>query len=315
MATPVSSESNDGIPRVRKGPLAWLSSSMRIEIERAISTYLRSEWKIRIEEDYCEFACHRCALVSDGTLVVFFKLSEAKDAIRQFELEMDGLKVLHAKTGVKVPSVIEIVTIDTGSIMIMEALQAIPRETDQWLDMGRTLAKIHSFHAESFGFERDGFWGPLHQDNTPALEWDVFFRDRRLLPLLEFAISSGNLTVALAENVESIASRISELCGPVVSPVLLHGDAQQNNFLSTSSGTYVIDPAVYYGHAEMDLASIDSFQPVPPQFFKGYREVLPIDPGFENRRELWRIPLYLAAVALEGAYHLPKLKNAIDCYR
>ncbi len=94
----------------------------------------------------------------------------------------------------------------------------------------------------------------------------------------------------------------------------LHGDAQQNNFVSTREGALVIDPAVYYGNPEMDLAYVDYFQPVPDDVFIGYQEILPIDPGFDARRDLWRIPAYLAAVQVEGTGHLQKLTRAIRKY-
>jgi fructosamine-3-kinase len=95
---------------------------------------------------------------------------------------------------------------------------------------------------------------------------------------------------------------------------LLHGDAQQNNFISTAEGAFVIDPAVYYGHPEADLALLDAFQPVPAVVFDGYREAMPIAAGFQQRRDLWRIPLYLAAVALEGSMHLDRLTGALEMY-
>ncbi|HKS98919.1 MAG TPA: fructosamine kinase family protein, partial [Rugosimonospora sp.] len=91
---------------------------------------------------------------------------------------------------------------------------------------------------------------------------------------------------------------------------LLHGDAQQHNFLSSPSGAVLIDAAPYFGHPEMDLALVDVFQPVPAGVFRAYREVRPIDPDLEHRRELWRLPAYLAVVAVAGTY-LDRLARAI----
>jgi fructosamine-3-kinase len=64
----------------------------------------------------------------------------------------------------------------------------------------------------------------------------------------------------------------------------------------------------------MDLAYMDYFQPVPGEVFEGYQELLPIDPDFWERRELWRIWGYLAAVTVEGAVYLGMLQRAVDCY-
>jgi len=76
----------------------------------------------------------------------------------------------------------------------------------------------------------------------------------------------------------------------------------------------VIDPAVYYGHPEMDLASIDYFQAVPDDVLAGYQEELPIDPGFWERRDLWRVWGYLGCVAVEGSGYLGKLTEAVQKY-
>ena len=81
---------------------------------------------------------------------------------------------------------------------------------------------------------------------------------------------------------------------------LLHGDAQQHNFVSTDAGAVVIDVAPYFGHPELDLALVDYFDPVPDDVFDAYRDIAPIDPGFAQRRELWRLFGYLAVVTVDG---------------
>ena len=196
----------------------------------------------------------------------------------------------------------------------MEALDAIERTPLQWRQIGKTLARIHQVKADRCGFHVDGFIGPLVQDNTPTWDWATFYGERRLWPRLRIAIASGNIPSSVVSQVEKLIQRLPELCGPDVTPSLLHGDSQQNNFISTARGTFVIDPAVYYGNPEADVALIDSFQPVPDDAFDAYREEMPLDSGFWERRNLWRVPLYLAAVALEGPVHLGRLTSALQEY-
>ena len=76
----------------------------------------------------------------------------------------------------------------------------------------------------------------------------------------------------------------------------------------------VVDPAVYYGNPEVDLAHVDYFEDVPEDVFLAYEEIMPIDPGFRERRDLWRVPAYLAAVTVEGPDHLGKLMGAVRKY-
>ena len=303
-----------GIPQIRYGPIEWLADPLRASIEEAVTKNIGREWKIKTRKDLSEFAYHRCAIVSDDSFTVFFKYSEAADARRQFEIELSNLRTLSEKAGVSIPLPIDIIQIDNGTMLIMESLETIQRGPRQLRDIAATLARIHRVKGEYFGFETDGFWGPLYQDNTPTQDWETFFRERRLLPLLKTATDSGNIPSSVVSDVETIITRLPDLCGPGITPSLLHGDAQQNNFITTAERTYVIDPNVYYGNPEMDLALINSFQPVPNDVFDAYREEMPIDPGFYKRRDLWRIPLYLAAVALEGPMHLDRLTDALGKY-
>jgi protein-ribulosamine 3-kinase len=307
-------DDQSGMPRVRYGPIQWLTDPVRTAIEGTVSQYSERVWRIVHERDFSEFACHHCAIVSDSSLAAFFKYSEALEAQRQFEIELGGLRTLSRLAGVPVPQPIGIAPVEGGTILVMKALDVIARGLPQWRDMGATLARIHRVKGHSCGLETDGYWGPLHQDNTPARSWASFFAERRLKPLLRTAIDSGNIPASVASDVEKLIPRLPELCGPEVIPTLLHGDAQQNNFICTAEGTFVIDPAVHYGNPEFDLALIDAFQPAPDDVFDSYREEMPIDSGFSERRDLWRIPLYLAAVALEGPMNLSRLTRALQKY-
>jgi fructosamine-3-kinase len=162
--------------------------------------------------------------------------------------------------------------------------------------------------------ETHGFFGQLPQDNRPLPSWPAFYAERRLRPFMRLAVAAGNLPPAVARQVETLIARLPDLCGPEPAPRLLHGDAQQNNFISSAAGAVVIDPAVYYGHPEMDLAMVDYFEPVPADLFDAYREVRPIDPGFAERRDLWRIAGYLGCVAVDGAAYLEALTRALQRY-
>jgi protein-ribulosamine 3-kinase len=310
----MAEENNHIAPRVRSGPIDWLNNTIRTSVETTVSHCAGYQWRIWSEKDLSEFAYHRTAIVSDGSFAVFLKYSETDEASRQFENESAGLQTLSAKAGVLAPQPLGIVQVGKGTLLILEALEAVNRGSEQWCQIGATLAQIHRVKGQWFGYEKNGFWGPLHQDNSTSPDWVTFYREQRLFPLLHTVIASGHIPTEVASRVERLATRLPELCGPDVTPTLLHGDAQLNNFINTEKGTYVIDPAVFFGHPEWDLALIDSWQPVPRGVFDGYGLEMPIDSGFHERRDLWRIPLYLAAVALEGSVHLNRLIDTLKRY-
>ncbi len=261
-----------------------------------------------------DFASHHCAVLSDGSRPVFVKLSEAANGLDQFEVELAGLRFLNTHTGVLIPSPIGIVPVEGGVLLVLEAAQEIDRGSRQWRQIGQALAQIHRIKADQCGFDQQGYFGPLYQDNRPMRDWLSFYTERRLWPRLMGAIESGNLPTHVIRQVETLINRLPNLYIPEIVPTLLHGDAQKNNFISTAAGAMVIDPAVYYGNPEIDLAYIDYFEPVPDDVFLGYQEVMPMDPGFNERRELWRVSGYLAAVAVEGSIHLHRLTRAVQQY-
>ncbi len=295
-------------------PVRWARNPLRIPVEQIVSEHMGRQWAVEAVRDMTEFACHPCAILSDGSYSVFAKFSEAANGFEQFEIELAGLRLLSERSGVLTPTPIGILPVTGGNLLVFEAVQAVDRTPCHWRQIGQTLARIHQIKGDRFGLETFGYFGPLYQDNTPMSDWPAFYAERRLWPGLRYAVDSGNLPPTVIRQVERLISRLPELSGPETVPSLVHGDAQQNNFISTDIGAVVIDPAVYYGNPEVDLASIDCFEKVPDDVFDGYQDELTIDPGFWERRDLWRVWGYLAAVAVEGQSYLGKLTEAIQKY-
>jgi protein-ribulosamine 3-kinase len=291
-----------------------LSDTLRIPIEDSVSAYLGRTWQVRSAQDMHDAASHPAAVLSDGAYAVFVKLAEGSLAWDRSMQELAGLAYLTQRSGVLTPPGIGTVAVEGGALLILEAVQPVPRERKQWRQMGQALATIHSVKGEQFGFESHNYWGSLYQDNTPHKDWVDFYRARRLAPRLKTAVASGHLPLDVVPRIERLSVRLSALCGPPVAPSLLHGDAHHNNFLTTAHGPFLIDPAVYYGHPEMDLAYVDFFAPVPAAFFTGYQELAPVDQGFSARRDLWRIPAWLAMVEVDGPRHVDALLAALRNY-
>lgn len=286
----------------------------RKSIEKIVSKFHNKEWQIKNVNDLSDFASHPCGIFSDDSISVFVKFSDTEDALKQFSIENESLMFLKKTTRVLVPNMISIEPIEEGVIFITQAVNEIPRNAQQWREIGRTLARIHKHKSDLYGFQTDNYFGSLTQDNRHMNNWAEFYGERRLLPRLKTSVDAGYLPYSLCQQVENIVKRLPDLGGPTTAPTLLHGDAQKNNFICTQQGVYVIDPAIYYGIPEMDLAYIDYFEPVPEDVFDGYREEDRIAPGFHQRRNLWRIYGYLACVEVGGQEYLPKLVNAIKEY-
>jgi len=220
-----------------------LDDPLRIPVEQLVSRHHEQPWRVKTFSDMNDFASHPSAILSDGTTAVFAKLSEALHGLDQFEVELAGLRYLTERAGVLTPTAIGIVAVPDGVILVLEAVQPVERTEREWRDIGRALARIHQTKWDRCGFERQGYFGPLYQDNRPMRDWLTFYAERRLWPNLMGAINSGHLPTATIQQVEKLIARLPHMGIPEVAPALLHGDAQQNNFVSTPAGAVVIDPA------------------------------------------------------------------------
>jgi fructosamine-3-kinase len=302
-------------------------------VERAAAAHLGRAWARTGFTDLNHRASHPSGIFTGTPLSVFAKLDNSPAGAERLAAELRGLRLIRARTEVITPVPVGegIAATPAGTLLLFEALPergdaagqaADARTPDDYAAIGRALAGLHRAHGETFGLaEFDGYFGPLPQSNQPhpSGTWAGFYAERRLLPALRLAVDSGFLPAELARGTERVAARLPALCGPEPAPSLLHGDAQQNNFISTADGAAVIDVAPYFGHPEADLALVDYFSPVHPALPEAYGELAPLDPGFPGRRELWRLPAYLAVIAVAGAdpvgrSFLPRLDDAVRRY-
>jgi protein-ribulosamine 3-kinase len=289
-----------------------LRPAVRGPIERAASAHLGRVWTTRGFTDLDDRASHPCGILHSEPFSVFAKLDEGTDAPARFAAEIDGLALL-ATAGARTPVPVGsgVVALPAGAVLVSEALVEAPPD---WRSVGRTLATLHRAHADRFGLDgRDNWFGPLRQDNRPSDTWAAFYAERRVLPHLRSAV--GLLPGELVRDVERLVDRLPQMAGPEPRPSLLHGDAQRNNLVSTAAGAVLVDACPYFGHPELDLALVDYFEPVPVDLFDAYREVTPVDPGFAERRELWRVFAHLAVIAVAGPGFVPRLASALRTYR
>lgn len=294
------------------------------KVEEAVSAHVGRTWRISSWTDLAERASHPAVILRDETCAVFAKLAAADEAKSQVSSELAGLRLL-AEAGIPVPVPVgrgRVDLADDSAVLLFEALdERTDRSTEDWQAIGRVLANLHAVEGGSYGAAADGFFGPLKLENGPVdpHTWVEFYARRRVQPWLRTARDAGSVDAATAARVEALMQRLPELAGPDPGPHLLHGDAQHHNFLSTDVGAVVIDASPYFGHPEIDLALLDYFTTVPPESWSAYNEIRPIDPEFEQRRELWRVFAYLGILTVDsdtafGRSFRPRLQAALDRY-
>lgn len=242
---------------------------------------------------------------ADGTA---FLKHHASAPLEMFAAEADGLHALRSAAGgdLRIPCVLAIgVDGDRGGWIALEWLEPAPPR-DHGERLGRGLAALHRNGGGGWGWERDNWIGSLPQENHPAASWPDFWRDRRLAPQLALARRSGRLP-GTEKEWERLFDHLPELlkAGDEDGPSLLHGDLWSGNALSTETGPAIIDPAVYRGHREADLAMAELFGGFDARFFAAYEEAWPLRPGYrESRRGIYQLYYLLVHVNLFGGAYV-----------
>jgi len=181
-------------------------------------------------------------------------------------------------------------------------------------DAARHLAALHKITAMNFGFDCDTLIGPLHQPNPKTVRWLDFFRDRRLLFMAQQELSENRLSTETMNRFDKLANRLDQWIEEPAAPALLHGDMWGGNVLIKDSRlTGFIDPALYFGDAEMDLAFATLFGSFREPFFETYEEITPIREGFwEARRDLYNLYPLLVHLRLFGGDYARSIDSILN---
>jgi len=247
--------------------------------------------------------------LSDGRAV--FVKTRAEPIPGMYEREAEGLAYLDEARALRIP---EVLSVDQR-YLTLEWITSGARGPGFEERLGRGLAALHKFGAHGFGLAQDNFIGSLAQANREHESWPEFYAEERLLALGTRARERGALSAALYARLTRLCTRLPELCGDPEPPARLHGDLWSGNVMADARGAPVlIDPAVYGGHREVDLAMLQLFGAPSARFFAAYDEVYPRKPGADERVALYQLYPLLVHVCLFGSGYLGQLERAISEY-
>jgi len=239
-----------------------------------------------------------------------FVKSRAGAAPGEYATEAAGLRWLAAAAGgLPVPEVLAVGDGDPPFLALAWVdegrLDAAGEEA-----LGRGLARLHAAGAPAFGAPPPGApeaglrLGSIVLPAATGDDWPRFYGEHRLAPLLRLAADGGALPSGGARAIEALIERLPELAGPPEPPARLHGDLWAGNVLADAQGRpWLIDPAAYGGHREVDLAMLRLFGSPGRAFLDAYEAHHPLAPGHEERVELYQLfPLLVHAALFGGGY-------------
>ena len=239
------------------------------------------------------------------------KLNKAELYPNMFEKEARGLTLIKKSKSLTTPAVIEFGQYDDTQYLILEKINTGKSNAKTWENFGQKLAHLHQTTHEFFGLDESNFIGSLVQNNAPQKTWEEFLITQRLQPMLEMAVNQGDINYVEGKKVEAVYSKINELL-PHEKPSLVHGDLWSGNILvDANTAPVLIDPAVSYGHREMDIAMMHLFGGFPKELFESYNENFPLEKGWEKRIAFNQLYPLLVHVNLFGRSYWSKIEEIV----
>jgi len=178
---------------------------------------------------------------------------------------------------------------DSPGLLLMEYLHPAINTSGFDEQLGRGLAQLHRKTASAFGFHHSNYCGTTVQDNTWTDNWPEFFAECRIWALIKQIKSVRGMSVEQQVVYENLADRIPLLLTHRTVPSLIHGDLWSGNYMYTSNGPALIDPACYYADREMELGMMQLFGGFSSTVWKAYQEEFPLPDGWQQRIRLYQL--------------------------
>lgn len=284
-------------------PANSLRPALGAEIERAVG----GAFRVRRIEPVGGGCISRNFAIADDRRRYFVKVGLGAQAM--FGAEADGLTALARCPALVVPRVIAQGAAGEEAFLVLEWLDLQPQGDEARL--GEAVAAMHEMRFPRFGWHCDNFIGSTPQANGWDDDWVRFYAERRLRPQLRLAAANG--APELTEEAEPILAELPRFfVGHAPTAGLLHGDLWSGNKGYVNGRPALVDPAVYAGDGETDLAMAELFGGFTAGFHAAYRAARRLDAGYAIRRPLYQLYHVLNHYNLFGGAYGRQAKRLIE---
>ncbi|OFY63201.1 MAG: hypothetical protein A3H98_14415 [Bacteroidetes bacterium RIFCSPLOWO2_02_FULL_36_8] len=291
-----------------------MHSELKITIEDTLSKKFNVPVKILSVTAMGGGCINECAVLKTGNGTFFIKWNRSKYFPEMFLKEVKGLTILRRANCISVPEVIACGNAGDDDYLILKSIFSSERKRNFWENFGLSLANIHRNHSEKFGLDHDNYIGSLVQYNEFRNNWVDFFIEQRLSKQIKLAFDKKNISDNTVKKFQKLFPKLKDIF-PVENPSLLHGDLWNGNFMSGPDGyAWLIDPAVYYGHREAELAFTKLFGGFEYEFYTSYQNNFPLEPGFDERYDVYNLYPLMVHVNLFGGGYLSSVEGILNRY-
>jgi fructosamine-3-kinase len=291
-----------------------VDTSIREHLAEKLSNFFNTGVSILDVESRSGGDINEAFLLNTTSGKFFMKMNSNLPMSDLFEKESLGLQILAEANTLKIPAPLFHGKFQGIDFLLMEYIESGRPLKNFWEDFGSAMAKLHRTVQLYFGLPYDNYIGSLSQSNRQHPDWFGFYSQERILVLAIKAFDRNLLDNSHIRYAEQLCQKIRNIV-PMESPSLLHGDLWNGNFMVSASGKAAIfDPAVYYGHREMDLAMTKLFGGFDHEFYHSYGENFSIAPGWQKRIDIFQLYPLLVHLLLFGGHYRESVTEILTKY-
>jgi fructosamine-3-kinase len=241
-------------------------------------------------------------LLETTTLPLVVKSNSSEKFPNMFDYEKKGLEKLKQTKSIPIVDTINLTNTLKRSLLILNYIHTKPTTDIFWDNFGKQLNQLHQNQSSSFGLDSPNYIGNIPQSNQWCSTWTEFYVTQRLEPQVKIAFENG-LLKGLNRKFEKFYYNLDSLF-PEEPPSLIHGDLWSGNFISGENNMpWLIDPAIYFGHREMDIGMTLLFGGFNRNFYEAYNSEKPLEKKWEERVPLTQLyPLLVHANIFGSSY-------------
>lgn len=241
----------------------------------------------------------------------YFIKVNSYDKLDMFEKEAAGLELLAKTHSFVVPEVYHTGIFERHSFLLMSYIESL-YQTENPEDFAKSLTKLHQTTQQQYGLSYDNYIGRLPQKNGFKNNWIDFYIENRLQ--FQIHLAGKMIPSKILHQFDQLYQKLPELIW-VDRPALLHGDLWSGNYFYNLQGRAVIfDPAVYYGHREVDLAMMQLFGGFSHKIYERYQALLPMETGWQQRLKIYQLYPLLVHINLFGVSYLSSIRQILNYF-
>jgi protein-ribulosamine 3-kinase len=291
-----------------------LHSTLASEIEKIISDKYSTKFKIKKCNVMHGGCINESYSIKDENHEFFLKVNIAEKFPGMFEAEQKGLLMLRNTQTVPVPEVIAHGICGEHCFMIQQMIQHAKTSSATYKFLGEKLAQLHQNTSSRFGINHTNYIGSILQTNEQTTSAVDFYINERLIPQIALGRKYNRLPVSALVELDKLVNKVVAIL-PAEKPSLLHGDLWNGNVIADINGkSWIVDPAVYYGLRETDIAMTLLFGGFDNSFYEAYESHYPLEKRWKGRVAFFQVYPLLVHVNLFGSSYVPQLRAAVNQY-